>query len=209
MNLILITPEKTGTDEITLANQMLDHGLDRLHIRKPYYSANDYIDYISQIAEQYRSKIVIHGHFELLSELKLGGIHLSEAMRKDPLVWGQIRDLPPSKTATSFHSWDEIMGNEFRYQYVFISPVFDSISKPGYKAGIGLEGARATKQNLASRNKYCPAIIGLGGVGPDQISILHQNGFDGAAMLGAIWDSKDPLAAFLQAKKVISELIDV
>jgi len=209
MKSIIITPEKTGSDETALVNQMLANGLDGLHIRKPYFNANDYRAYINQIAEQYRSRLVIHGHFELADELKLAGIHLSEAMRKDPLVWEQIRDIPPSKIATSFHSWDEIQSNEFRYRYVFISPVFDSISKPGYKAGISLEGARATKQNLASRNKYCPGIIGLGGVAPEQISILHQNGFDGAAMLGAIWESKDALGGFLKAKKVISELIDV
>ena len=209
MKLIIITPEKTGPDETALVNQMLANGLDVLHIRKPYYSANDYSAYINQIAEQYRSRLVIHGHFELADELKLGGIHLSEAMRKDSLVWEQIRDIPPSKIATSFHSWDEIQSNEFMYRYFFISPVFDSISKPGYKAGIDLAGARATKQKFLSENKYCPGIMGLGGVGPEQISILHQNGFDGAAMLGAIWDSKDALEFLLKAKKVISELIDV
>jgi thiamine monophosphate synthase len=36
----------------------------------------------------------------------------------------------------SFHSWEEIRANRFPYTYVFISPVYDSISKAGYKAAI-------------------------------------------------------------------------
>ncbi len=208
MNLLVITPEKTGPSETELVNQMLANGLPRLHIRKPSFTINEYLNYISQIEEPYRPRLVIHGHYKLFTELSLGGIHLNESMRKDPITWAQLSEIPPSKISTSFHSWDEIEKNEFRYGYVFISPVFNSISKPGYMAGIELAGAKATKHKLATENKYCPEIMGLGGVGYDQIGVLHQYGFVGAVMLGAIWDSADPLSVFLKAKKVISELKD-
>jgi thiamine-phosphate pyrophosphorylase len=199
VDLIIITPDNTWEDEIEIVNKMLANGLQRLHIRKPMFTADDYRNYIKSVRRKYHSYIVIHGCFELYRELRLGGIHLNTAARNDTLIWDQVKDIPSSAISASFHSWQEVLENEFHYRYVFISPVFDSISKPGYKSAIDLNGAVEIKQKLLSAHRYCPQIVGLGGVGPQQLHILREHGFDGGAMLGSIWDSAFPFVMFLEA----------
>jgi thiamine-phosphate pyrophosphorylase len=44
--------------------------------------------------------------------------------------------------------------------------------------------------------KQLPRIAGLGGVSAATLLQLYDNGFEGAALLGAIWESADPIAAF-------------
>jgi len=40
------------------------------------------------------------------------------------------------------------------------------------------------------------ALIGLGGISEETIATVKKSGFDGAALLGAVWTSKDPIRAF-------------
>ena len=199
MDLIVITPEELIDDEIELANTLLEGGLTRLHIRKPLFSEQQYCNYINAIDEKYHSRIVTHNFFHLFHDLKLGGIHLNSASRNDRFVWEQVQDISPAYISASFHSWKEVEDGDFQYSYVFISPVFDSISKIDYMAAIDLDGAAEVKQSLRQQRKYCPRIIGLGGVGPQQLNTLRQKGFDGAAMLGSIWLSEYPLIIFQES----------
>jgi len=203
MELIVITQEDAISNETDIVSRLFDIGLQRLHLRKPQFTAEECINYINAIKSKYHSRIVIHGCFELFSELGLGGIHLNTAARSDQETRERINHISASFISTSFHSWEEIRDNEFPYRDVFISPVFDSISKKGYKAGIDLAGAIETKRELERRTKYCPKIIGLGGVGVLQIETLRQHGFDGAAMLGAIWTAQDAASVLIKARDVI------
>jgi len=208
MQLIVITPEQSIEGETDLVNQMFANSLQRLHIRKPQYSSRNYEDYIGAIPAHYHSRIVLHASFELFDEFGLGGVHLNSHFRNDKQIWDKLRHLPPAALSTSFHSWQEIMENEFHFGYVFISPVFDSISKSGYKGKIDLNGAEETKQQLLMAGGYCPPIFALGGVGPKEILALCKHGFDGAAVLGSIWMANDPVAKFMEIENAVRSLSD-
>lgn len=206
MQLIIITPDKNLPREIAILNELFMLGLQKLHLRKPSYAAAEYARYIEQIESKYHNRIVLCGHFELLSEFQLGGIHLNSLMRNDEASWQLIGKMAANTLSTSFHSWQEILDNDVFYSYVLISPVFDSISKHEYKAKIDLAGIRKVKKQFDEAGKRCPAIIGLGGVGLQQIKTLNEYGFDGGAMLGGIWQSADPLQVFKEAIEVVSAL---
>jgi thiamine-phosphate pyrophosphorylase len=206
MQLIVLTPEHTQENETEVVSNLFALGLQRLHLRKPLFKEPDYKAYLAAIDKQYHSSVVIHNNFQLYEELALGGIHLNSASRNDSAVPDQVKHLPPSVISTSFHSWQEIEKNRFGYGYVFISPVFDSITKEGYKAGIDLAGAEEARGVLAIQGKYCPAIIALGGVDAKHIKKLHQHGFDGAALLGAIWKDEDPVEKFESIMEIASNL---
>jgi thiamine-phosphate pyrophosphorylase len=206
MQLIVITPDKDIENEALLVNEMFALGLERLHLRKPGYTKEDYERYIQTIDPAYHARIIVHAHYELFHEYQLGGIHLNSMVRDDATVWAQVATIQPHNISTSFHSWAEIADNEFAYSYVFISPVFNSISKKDYEAAISPDGAKALKQTLSAEHKYCPRIIGLGGVGEPQLATLAQHGFDGAATIGAVWLATDPVAAFMQMIETTSRL---
>ena len=206
MNIIIITPENEVRKEMQHVNDLFKNGLQRLHLRKPGYSAEKVRRYIQDIDPKYHSRIVLAGNFELYKEFGLGGIHLSTDARRSETIRKKVAYIPPALVSTSYHAWQKIVDNDFQYGSVFISPVFDSISKKDYKASIDPYGAAKTKQKLAERNKYCPAIIGLGGVGIKEIEALYECGFDGAGLLGTIWMSGNPVATFVKAITIARSL---
>ena len=198
MKLIVITPEQNVAAECDKVEMLFHNGLQRLHIRKPDYSATHLAQYVESIPTHFHPRIVIHNNFELFDDYHLGGIHLNSRSREESDVWKSIAHIPPALISTSFHSWDEIAGSSFPYGYVFISPVFDSISKSGYKGGIPHDGAAKLKKQLALANAYCPQIIGLGGIDVPEIEILRRNLFDGAAVLGALWNAGSIATKFFE-----------
>lgn len=199
MRLIVITPAKDVENELTIVNALFAAGLQLLHLRKPKYSIEQYRDYIRSVDPSYHARIIVHDHFVLFAEFGLSGIHMNSAMKADRQLWLDIPFIALSSVSASFHSWDELMANDLRFRYIFISPVFDSISKQGYQAGVDLAGAKQTKLLSRSQNKYLPQIVGLGGVRMNKIVELKENGFDGAAMLGYVWQSADPVQRFRDA----------
>ena len=202
MRLLLLTPDTKVNNEAQIVNSLFAKGLQRLHVRKPGFSYEEYKAYISNIDAQYHKRIVVCGAFELYNELGLGGVHLNSHMRDDAAVWAQVAHVPVEKISTSFHSWQEVRDNERQYGYVFISPVFDSISKAGYKAAIDLQQCAAVRQQVITARGYCPQIIGMGGVGVVQLRVLKECGFDGAALLGSVWGAEDVGDAFVNIMAV-------
>jgi thiamine-phosphate pyrophosphorylase len=204
MRLAVLTPEGEFINEINVINDLFSNGLDRLHIRKPQFTADQYRGYVERIDPRYRKRIVIHGAFELADQMSLAGIHLSSYARADMDILRQVSHILPGRISTSFHSWREIKEIQFPYGHVFISPVFNSISKPGYNAAIDLNGIGAARARCKESLGYCPGIYGLGGVDVANVATLADKGFDGAALLGGIWENADPVDSFIAIKNAIS-----
>ena len=80
--------------------------------------------------------------------------------------------------------------------YVFLSPVFDSISKTGYAAAFP-DGAELSDRLICSRYP----VYALGGVTRERLEEVHALGFAGAALLGAVWEAADPVAEFQAASR--------
>lgn len=201
MNIVVITADNSVPGETGIINAMFRAWLHRLHIRKPALTIAETRTFINEIDKTYHSKLVIHRHHSLYHEMNLGGIHLSSFDLAEPSLQNRLTDFNPAAISASLHSWIELEVLAFACSYIFISPVFNSISKPGYNAAIDLGELRTLKQTAST----LPAVYGLGGVSKNNIATLIEKGFDGAALLGSIWQSADPVAAFLDIKAAVAQ----
>ena len=122
-----------------------------------------------------RKRIVIHDFFELARLYGLRGIHLNARRSIVPDGW-------QGHVSRSCHSLDEVRRYKDACDYVFLSPIFDSVSKQGYASAFTDETLKQASLDGIIDDK----VIALGGVTPDKISYLQQLGFGGAAMLGCV-----------------------
>lgn len=153
---------------------MLLGGVDRVHLRKPGAPESYMRRFIETIPAPLRLHISLHSHHNLAIEYGCG-VHLNAA-----------NPLPPEGFAgtlsRSCHSVSEVEQHSPHTDYVFLSPIFDSISKPGYTSAFSPENL----SGLLSRYKN---VIALGGVTPEKFGILERYRFAGAAMLGRLWQN--------------------
>nr|WP_262898425.1 thiamine phosphate synthase [Hymenobacter negativus] len=179
-----------------MLTNLLDAGLPSLHLRKPGWPAAQVETLIRAIPTPFHKRLVLHEHPELVRQYHLGGLHLTGAQRA---ATGPRPSLRSGQTlSTSLHSLAEIRRHRRRYDYVFLSPIFNSISKQGYASGFQLPEVQKCLELLATRVGYCPHVLALGGVAAENIGLLPSAGFAGAAVLGTIWQSIDPVAAWRQ-----------
>lgn len=152
---------------------LLEAGVERLHLRKPGKVVEELL---VQLAPRWRSKLVVHGDARLAAKYGVERVH--------------------RVSSTSVHSWDEFRVLPEGLEYAFISPVFDSISKPGYRAAADL-------LEIPSGRLPCRP-VGLGGVSADTIGLMITRGWTGAALLGWIWEKpREAVSRFEQLKEIV------
>jgi thiamine-phosphate pyrophosphorylase len=180
MKLILITSPTYFVEEDKIITSLFEEGLDILHLRKPDTAPMYAERLLTLIPEQYHKRIVVHGHFYLKEEFRLKGIHLNLRNPNAPEHYkGHI--------SCSCHSLEEVKERKRNYDYVFMSPVFDSISKQNYNAQYSPEEIKkAHKQGIIDKKVYA-----LGGIDVHNIKEVKKYGFGGAAIMGAIWQKFD------------------
>lgn len=169
---IFITPEDIEPDEPRRIADVLDAGWDYVHLRHPAASLRDMRTLIEAVPQRYHGRLRLHGHFSLAAEFNLGGLHLNRRCPAPP-------DFYTGPLSRSCHSIEEATAAD-GCDYVTLSPIFDSISKPGYHAAFA--DADLRRLNHISR----PLVIALGGITPQRIALLQDYNFAGYAVKGAI-----------------------
>jgi len=193
---VLSSPEAIEQEQ-TVVIQLFEAGLQRFHLRKPDYSDIDYAKWLSFLPRMYWNRVVLHHHYHLAEQLGLGGVHLTEESRKNSSpsdLLARIEDFRAEglRVSAAIHQVEAL---EFLGQwcdYLLVSPVFDSISKSNYTANPNLE-----VKNW--KHKVKAQLFGLGGVQANNVPLLLEKGYDGAAVLGYIWTHPEKAVAHLQA----------
>ena len=131
-----MSPEKDQKDEIKILNQLFEAGLEFYHLRKPLKIKKEYCDYINQINTIYHNRIVVHRFHDLVNQYNLKGIHFKEEQRKEyihnPGEYFKNLEMFGKTISSSFHEIEDLISCDFEFDYHFLSPVFESISKKGY-----------------------------------------------------------------------------
>lgn len=181
MKFIVITEPEFLPNEAELIERLFDAGLDTLHLRKPNFAEDDCATLLDKLSNSVLRRTVIHDHFSLCDAYGLQGVHLNRRNPQPPAIDKDIT------VSASCHSIAEARSRKLQLDYVTLSPVFDSISKHGYRSAYTddqLSGA-AVSGVIDSR------VIALGGITLDRIAQLRKWNFGGAAFLGDVWNKAD------------------
>lgn len=176
MRIIAVTTPKVIAQDADIIAALLRRGVDIIHLRKPDSDVNECRALLSRLDAEQRSRIVIHDYPELYDEFSLKGIHLNR----------NVASLPDGYTGfktRSCHSVEELVRYKSGYDYLFLSPIFDSISKLGY----GSKFSHDELLKASTEGIIDDRVVALGGVTPDRVAYLRDLGFGGIAMCGAIY----------------------
>ena len=164
--------------EVEAIIHLLEDGkLDLFHIRKPFMDAKQTRDYLSLFPAAMRERLALHDHYNLAAEMGIGGININNRNSEiDISYWN-------GRLSFSCHSVEEVAFFKSKADYVLLSPIFDSNSKPEYKSAFTLGQLQNAKQQGTIDQK----VIALGGVSEERFEVLKALGFGGAALLGSLW----------------------
>ena len=177
--IIVITQPYFFQGEAERIVQLLSGGAaDIVHIRKPLLDNQTQLErLIETLPSELYGRLVLHDCHQLALKYGLRGVHLNS---RNPL--------PPDgftgAVSISCHSLAELAeARKQPYAYMSLSPIFDSISKPGYRSAFTAQQiAEARQQGLIDHR-----VMALGGVTFNQVNDVMKMGFGGAMILGDAW----------------------
>ena len=177
MKLIVVTAPTFFVEEDKIITALFEEGLDILHLRKPETPAMYSERLLTLIPEKYHKRIITHEHFYLQEEFSLMGIHLNTRNPKEPHDYsGHI--------SCTCHSLDEVRNKKHFYDYLFLSPIYNCITKTGVTSGFTAEELRQAEKSKIIDSR----VMALGGITSDNILEIKDYGFGGAVVMGDLWN---------------------
>ena len=177
MKIIAITMPKMIDEDAYLISNLLKMGIYSVHLRKPEASIHECRTLLAKLTKEERANIIIHDYPELYNEFSLKGIHINKNITSLPDGYNGFK-------TRSCHSFEEIEKYKTEYDYLFLSPIFDSISKVGYKSGFTKdELLKASTSGIIDHK-----VIALGGITLDMLPYFQELNFGGIAMIGGIYN---------------------
>ena len=177
--IIVITQPYFFQGEAERIVQLLSGGAaDIVHIRKPLLDNQTQLErLIETLPSELYGRLVLHDCHQLALKYGLRGVHLNS---RNPL--------PPDgftgAVSISCHSLAELaVARKKPYAYMSLSPIFDSISKQGYRSAFtASELAEAHRLGIIDQR-----VMAMGGVTFSKIHQVLGMGFGGAMILGDAW----------------------
>lgn len=204
MRVILISSTENVDNETALVTRLFENGLENFHLRKPKFSTRELKKYIEEIPYQYHRGIIIHSHHKLALKFKLKGIHITKSHQKKKYrTLLTIRFLkfkrPDIIITRSFNKIASLFEEKTQFDYVFLSPVFESFSSK-YQSGFTEHSLKFALEKTAFK------VVARGGIKFETIEKAKELGFYGAALYNAIWKHPEPLNEFIRILKRAKEL---
>lgn len=190
---LVSSPEDFAGEHEMIAS-MFSAGLPCLHLRKPGHSYASLERWLLALDAQWRPLVIVHGHPDLAVEMELAGAHMPlEWLRQGHHEKGSHAAI--ARWSVSLHSLEELRSCPAGIGEAFLSPIFDSLSKPGYLSAFGAQELREGLLLDHARRQNGPAVFALGGIEAQNLAMVAEWGFAGAAVLGGVWNAPDPVGA--------------
>jgi len=138
------------------------------------------------LGHHWGATVTVHDDIDAAAMADAGGVHLPSG--GSPAA-ARLR-LPGALIGSSAHSAEEasaFLGAGA--DYVTVSPIFPTASKPGYGPALGLDGLARIVERVAG------PVIALGGVTAANAASCRAAGAHGIAVMGEVMRAADPQAA--------------
>jgi thiamine-phosphate pyrophosphorylase len=196
--LLVITDRKSASQPLEEAiGAALRGGCRWLSVREKDLDQAERVALLGRIvaqAQPFGATVMVHGDIAAAAAAGAGGVHLpaggSPAAARAQLGEGALVGL-------SVHSALEAARAEA--DFVTLSPIFASISKPGYGPALGRPGLAD-----AVATARVP-IVALGGIAADNLGACLAAGAAGVAVTGAVMAAPDPEAATVAIVRALDE----
>jgi thiamine-phosphate pyrophosphorylase len=180
-----------GRSNLEVIEAAVSGGVTLVQLREKEASTQDFYQEglnIKDYLEAARIPLIINDRIDVALALDADGVHLGQ---EDMPVDVARKILGPCKIigASAFTTQEAVAAESMGADYLGLSPIFVTTTKPELVAEIGLEGISSLKQAVKI------PIVGIGSMHQSNAYEAVRAGLDGVAVVSAICSQEDPKAA--------------
>ncbi len=202
-SLYLVTDQKLclGRDLIKVVLEAVAGGVSIVQIREKDCDAGDFFQLAVALKKKLEKKgvpLIINDRVDIAIAARADGVHVGQT----DLPAVVVREmLGPNKIlGVSINSFDQITeADKFDIDYLSLSPVFPTPTKPDTTPAFGIEGLKKARQ-MTTR-----PLITIGGINRDNLNEIIVAGMDGVAVVSAICSALFPGTAARELADIIRQ----
>lgn len=182
-----------------IVEQAVKGGVTMVQLREKESSTLDFFNLaikIKNLLAPYRIPLIINDRLDIALACDADGLHIGQQdmpyaiarkiLGQDKIIGLSVENIDQAKEA-----------DQLDVDYIGLSPVFVTGTKPELTQALGLEGVRA----IASFSKHCK--VAIGGINARNAIDVLQAGANGLAVVSAIVSADEPMQAAREIKQEI------
>ena len=188
-----------GRTNMEVVEAAIKGGVTVVQLREKHSTTREFLDEALKVREYCLEKnvlFIINDRLDIAQAVDADGAHLWQ----DDLPIEYARKLlGPDKLigVSAFNETEAVDAEKDGANYLGISPVFTTPTKPELETGIGIEGLRKIRKSVKI------PMVGIGGLGSSNAYDVIMAGADGVAVVSAIVSAIDPQQAASEIKAEI------
>lgn len=198
--LCLVTDEKLcmGRSLPDIVRKAVEGGVTMVQLREKNADTRTFIEkafILKEILNPFRVPLIINDRVDVALAVKADGIHIGQ---KD-MPYELLKKIIPESmiVGLSVETMEQIqMANNYKVDYLGISPIFATPTKTDTSGCWGIEGLKK------ARNSTNHKLIAIGGISNTNVKTIIDAGANGIAVVSAICSAEDP-------QKAASELLSL
>ena len=180
---------------------LLDAGVSALQLREKDLSDTEYIklaEPLFRLCHTYSAQLFINSRIEIATEIGADGLHLpGDSASVEKVIEETNRRFI---IGCSVHTLTEAKQRETEgADFITYSPIYPTLSKPGYGPAVGVEGLRKATEGVNI------PVFALGGITPERVSECRDAGAYGIAVMSGLMS---PENGAQQAKIYLRQLLE-
>lgn len=201
LSLYLVTHRKTLLLDtfLEIIHEAILGGVSIVQLREKSISEAKFLELgseVQKITRQLNVPLIINDNLAVAQELGAEGIHLGQndgSVKTARVILGKQAII-----GLSVETMDQVkQANSEAVDYIALSPIFCTPTKPEADTPFGIEGIRQAK--AISRHP----IVAIGGMNASNINQALQAGANGIAFVSAIFDAAEPRKAAARLSQII------
>ena len=188
-----------GRNLVEVVKEAVAGGVTVVQLREKEATTRKFLNLGSELQKFLRERsipLIVNDRVDIALALDVDGVHLGnndmpidlarEILGPDKIIGFSAESVEEAKSADQ-------MGAD----YIGVSPVFTTPTKPELETGLGLEGLRQIRETTSL------PLVAIGGMKASNSELAIQNGADGVAVVSAICSADNPEAA---ARTILEEV---
>ncbi len=199
--LYLVTDRKLmkGRDLLEVIDKAVNGGVTVVQLREKETTTREFLDIGEKVIKLLRKRnvpLIINDRIDIALALDSHGVHLGIHDMPIEVARSQLGDQRVIGLSVE-NVEDALFANKRGANYIGVSPIYTTPTKPELKKGMGIEGLKAI------RTVTKLPLIAIGSLKADNCREVIENGADGIAVVSAICSAPDPEKA---AREICSEI---
>ncbi len=184
-----------------MIKKAVEGGVTIIQLREKSLSTKEFIEEaleVKKIIEGKNIPLIINDRVDVALAVNADGVHLgNEDMPVE--IARRILGKKFIIGASAGSVLEAVEKSEKGADYIAVSPVFSTPTKPDAGSPLGLDGIRRIKESVRV------PVIGIGGINRENVIDVIKSGADGVAVVSAIVSSPDPEESARELRELIAK----